>query len=82
MVNSMGVTESKESVVVFNVILMDIFVHRMDTVQRFVKNILNYINVDLRRSITNVGGMIKDVLKVDARALNAKKINSTQRVCK
>ena len=38
--------------------------------------------MDLRKSITNAGGIIKDVLKVDARALNAKKTSFTQKVSK
>ena len=46
MVNSMGVIEFKESVVIFNVILMDIFVQWMDIVWHFVNSILNYINAD------------------------------------
>lgn len=82
MVNLMGVIEFKENVVIFNVILMDIFVQWMVIVWHFVNSILNYINADQRRSITNVGGIIKDVLKGDVRAMNAKKINSSLRVYK
>ena len=38
--------------------------------------------MDLRRSITNADGIIKDVLKVDAKTLNAKKTSFTQKVSK